>query len=269
MPVFYRIRTIPSVLLMLVFLLPSCRQPQEDEAEIIVTSPPEFVVDLFERRDAVDGHAEFGLLVESVATYDHANYALETAGQLADGAVEVRLIGVMAPDSGQGAPGPLRQFVPIGPLAEGEYPFMLMVGSAFSNEGRLKFAQGQYELSIDHPQGVDFRNRVLRSIPEGLIWGFVRTPDETSVPPALDFLQALKPLSAEPGIEPGFYSYFTLAGTGQISFHPSFGAGEPQAQTFVRRLTGSRAELQALLQAYRSQPNQPLEIRCWTTEGEL
>jgi hypothetical protein len=266
---FYRNRGFLSFLLILTVFFPACRVDPDEQPEIIVTADPEFTVDLFEQRDAADGHPTFGLLVESVKTYDVAGYRLDAGVQVSPGRIEVKFIGVQAPSDSLGDATPLRQFVPVGPLSDGEYEFILDVGTAITNRGKLNVQQGVYALSIEDPQGIDFQNRVMRTIPAGLIWGFARTPDEPSVQPALSFLDALKPISAEPGLEPGFYSYFTVAGSGHIFFHPSFTAGPPDAQIFVRRLTAPRADLQAVLQSFRSTPVHPLEIRCWTTEGEM
>lgn len=250
--------------------LPACRVQPGDEPDVVVTLPPEFIVDLYEQRDPLDGHATFGLWVETVKTdYPAANYRIETSVETAADGFTVRLLEVAAPDQPEGGPGPARAFVPVGLPADGAHRFTILLGNTLVNEGALTVAPGRYELALPQPEaGIDLQNRVLFSIPPGTVWGFALTPTEIQTPVANEFLLKIKDFTSEAGLAPGFYGYFTVAGTGQAFFHRSVLPGTP-AQFFVRRLTASPDALRGLLQNYRSSQQTPLEIRCWTTEGEL
>lgn len=261
-----------SVWLLLALLLasPSCRVQPDEEPDVVVTVEPEFIVDLYEQRDPTDGHPIFGLWVETVKTdYPASNYRIEASVEAASGSFTVRLLEVAAPDQPAGGPGPARAFVPIGLPVDGIYPFSIVLGNTLVNDGALTVAGGRYELALTEPEaGIDLQNRVLFSIPDATVWGFVLTPTEMQTPVANEFLLNIKDFTTEAALAPGFYGYFTVAGTGQAYFHRSVLPGVP-AQYFVRRLTASPDVLRGLLQGYRTSQQTPLEIRCWTTAGDL
>ncbi len=236
--------------------------------DVVFTIEPEFTVDLFEQRDASDGTPVFGLWVESMANYDCPGYGIEADVQVAGGKIDVTLLGVLRPTPCAGDSAPARQFLPIGNLPDGIYPFSLSLRDVVTNTGILTVANGHYELSLPAAQGVDVQAFVLEHLPDGTIWGYAATPNEQSEPVADNFIFDLKTLSSESGLAPGYYSYFTVAGTGEVFFHKQI-APAGAAQLFVRRLTATPNDLKLLLQNYRNSSQLPLNIKCWTTEGEL
>ncbi len=249
--------------------LTACAAPREEEPEIIVTFEPEFTVDLFEQRSDTDGTPEFGLWVESMQVYDCGNYGIVASVDLGAGSIDIRLEEIPFPDTCLGAPAPARGFVPIGALANGVYRFTLSLNPVIISEGSLSVQNGHYELALSREQGIDVQNRVLETLPANYVWGYVNTPSESDQPLADQYLQQLKPLTAEPALPPGFYSYFTVGGTGQYFFHRSI-APQGQHKPFLRRLPASTTDaLRNLLQVYRNDPGHPLEIRCFSTQGVL
>ena len=250
----------------LALALPACHKPVSTDPDVVVTLDPEFSVDLFEQRDAATGAATFGLWIESTQLFACDNYTIEGQAEVLAGTVSARLLAIRTPDTCVGAPGRAQGFVPIGPLADGEYPFKFSLNDAIVNVGTLRVQQGHYELAVPEPKAVDFRNRVLESIPDNLIWGFVSVPEETDVPVANQFFSHLKTISTVHQLQPGYYSYFTVTGTGQMFLHQSMGP-TPANLAFLRQLTGSKDELRALLQSYRTSPDHPLQLQCLTSWG--
>lgn len=266
-----QLRQSALFLALFILALGACRvRSGEEDPDLIVTAPPEFIVDLYEQRDAADGHATFGLWVETVKNdYTAANYRIETSVESGAGQITVRLLDVVAPDQPDGVPGPARVFVPLGDLADGTYAISIRLAETLVNNGTLRIENGHFELSLSGPAaGIDLQNRVLMHIPDTIIWGYVLTPTEIQHPAANAFLLNIKDLTAEPDLAPGYYGYFTVAGTGQVFFHRSV---EPQgsAQIFVRRLTAAPNALRGLLDTYRTDQQTPLTIRCWSTGGDL
>ncbi|MBK8966428.1 MAG: hypothetical protein IPM36_07065 [Lewinellaceae bacterium] len=248
--------------------LASCNAPLNEEPEIIVTLDPEFTVDLFEQRDAVDGAPVFGLWMESMKQFDCGNYNIEATVQVQAGAVVVELQEIRKPDTCLGAPGPAKGFLPVGNLANGTYQFSLSLSPVIRSEGTLRVQSGHYELSLPVQQGIDFQNRVLESIPDNYIWGYANTPAEPDQPVADQLVQHLKAFTLEPALMPGFYSYFTISGTGQYFFHRSI-APAGQHRPFLRRLPAGPDDVRDVLQGYRNGHGRPFEVRCLSTFGEL
>lgn len=245
----------------------SCQKGIGDET-VIVTTEPEFRVDLFEQRHPATGNPSFGLWIRSAETFTCSNYVIEGSVQTSSTEVKIQLDDVRKPDTCIGSAGPAQTFMAIGNLPLGTYHFFLSLGNAIENEGTLKVLSTGYELTVEHPQGVDFQNITLQKIPEGLVWGYVSTPDSLTNTVATDFLADLKNITTESDLLPGFYGYFTFSGTGLLALHPGFAPGGP-TQIFVRQLQAQPATLQQLLQQYRTAPQAPAQIRCLTTFGEL
>lgn len=249
--------------------LAGCYAPLDEEPEIIVTLKPEFTVDLFEQRDAIDGTPVFGLWVESMKQFACGNYQIEAAVQVNSGAISIEFQEIRTPDTCLGAPGPAKGFLPVGPLANGTYLFRLTLNSVIKNEGTLVVQNGHYALELPVQKGIDFQNRVLESIPGDYVWGYANAPAEQDLPVADQFVQQLKTLSLEPVLAPGFYGYFSVSGTGQYFFHRSI-APPGQHRPFLRRLAGTPDdEVRDLLQGVRNDPDRPLEVLCWSTFGKI
>lgn len=246
----------------------ACHAPKDDDSDVIFTLDPEFTMDLFEARDDATGAATFGVWVKSMATFACGNYRIEGAATLTADVVELRLEDIAAPDTCLGAPGPARGFIPIGALPDGVYRFRVLRNIPVVNEGTLRVQQGHYELTVAREQDIVFQNRVLETLPDGYIWGYALASVEADLPRADAFLADVKPLTAEPALPPGFYSYFSIAGTGQYYFHTSI-APEGQYRTFLRRFTGNPDALRSILKSYREAPAQALDIRCWSTSGRF
>lgn len=248
-------------------LLGACHKP-DNNPDIVVTFPPEFTVDLYEQRDAANGSPMFGLWVESTVVYDFSNYRIKAEAVVSSNAIAIEIQEVAKPDSGIGGPAPARGFVPIAVLGNGSYPFTISLHSLIVNEGTLTVQNGHYELSLPNAQGIDFQNRVLESLPDNYTWGYALAPAEPDVPAAEQFVASLKAVTSEPLLPPGYYGYFTVSGTGAYFFHKSIAPGT-QNRAFLRHTGNSPDAVRGLLQTVRADPGKPLQVKCYSTFGEL
>jgi hypothetical protein len=239
------------------------------EEEVLVTTDPEFRVDLFEQRKADDGSPVFGLWVESLKRYECAGVLLESSVEVSGGAIRVRLLGIRKPLPCVGDSATVRDFLPIGHLPDGVYAFTLSLGAdnLIENKGVLRVAAGHWDLSVPKPQGVVFQNVALERIPDGTVWGWAERPDANAAPVAAQFVADLKTLTDPIALAPGFYGYFTVSGTGAIAFHPNF-RPSVEADFFTRHFGSQASEVRGLVEAYRN-GQQALQVRCWTTLGEF
>jgi hypothetical protein len=254
-----------SSLLFFSLLLSACRDQHLADLPTVFELEPEFAIDLFEQRDPADGTAQFGLWVESMADCSCTGCAVVAEAEVQGNDISVRLLGIQEPVPCAGAPAQARAFVPIGPLADGEYRFSLSLRSAVTNTGTLQVAQGRCTLTLPDPQGVVFQNYVLEKMPDDMVWGYALTPDETSVLAAQNWIGDLKKITTDGGLAPGFYSYFTVSGNGAVFLHKNL-APQGAAQVFVRKLSAPPADLKSLLQTYRANA---LTLKCLTTRGEF
>lgn len=247
----------------------ACRRDEVEEPDIIVSVEPEFIVDLYEQRDTQGVPPRFGLWVESIAKYACPGYSIRTQTTLDGNVLSLQILEVEKPEVCVGDSSPARQFVPLGTLPQGSYTLTITLGEAGAlvSEGVLKVDTDVYELTMPETKGFDLQNRVLKVLPAQCLWGYVLTPQEMQTPVANQFVADLKTLTGEPVLEPGFYGYFTVSGSGQYFFHRSIAPPAGKNVPFLRSLTAPESALLSLLQGYRSNMAQPLDIRCWSSEG--
>lgn len=249
--------------------LPAC-QSGLDDPPLVVTVEPEFTLDAYEQRDSSNGLATRGLWVESRQKYDCAGYHILSEVRKIGQQIEVELLDVQRPADCTGLPSVASQFVPLGQLAAGSYPFRLTLGKTLVNEGTITVENDRFSLTILQPQGIEIQNFTAQHLPDALLWGYVAVPDEAANTAAHNFITDLKAITSEAILPPGFYSYFTVTGTGEVFFHSSIAPTVP-VFLFVRKLTVSPTELKNLLQDYRAVGSQqePLTVRCFSSFGEL
>lgn len=256
----------PILSLFAILLSVSACKVAEQSPDFIFTGEPEFTVDLYAERAADDGSERLGFWVESTKDFPAQGYGIAHSISLNGRQLTVIINGIVAPDSLQGLAAPARGFIPLPALADGEYSVDFKLADAVTNQGSLQIASGVFTLKMPDPQGLIFDQRILLHIPDGTIWGIAHTPEEPQQPIAMQFIQALKGITSENNLPPGFYGYFTVTGTGDFYFHKSV-APAHDATYFLRRRSAPLQSLDQLLVTYRS-AQAPIDIRCWTTEGE-
>ncbi len=265
-------RITRQIILLLCLLsgLSACHPDPNDDPPVVVTAEPEFRIDAYEQRDPGSGTAVFGLWVESMQLYDCPGYQIVSELRQSGQQIEMDLLDVLPPANCSGMPAPARQFVAIGQLAPGSYTLRLSLGKTIVNQGTLTVTNDQYTLHFTKPQGFEIQNYTARHLPDALVWGYVSVPDEAAAMAAQNFLADIKTITTDSGLAPGFYSYFTVSGTGEVFFHSSITPTGPSAM-FVRKLNAAPIALKNLLQNYRSGvgQQQPLAVRCFSTQGEF
>ncbi len=248
----------------------ACHPEQNDDPPVVFTVKPEFRIDAYEQRDANTGAAIFGLWVESMQVYDCSGYQVVTELRQNGQDLEIDLLNVVAPANCTGLPAPARQFVAIGQLTGGTYSLRLSLGKTVVNQGTLTVTGDRYALNFAQPQGFEIQNYTAQHLPDALLWGYVAVPNEAANTAAQSFISDIKNITSDSGLQPGFYSYFTVSGTGEVFFHSSIAPMGPVTM-FVRKLNAAPNELKNLLQNYRSGANQQeaLTVRCFSTLGEF
>ena len=245
----------------------SCKKETIEDPDVVISVDPEFLVDLFELRNPVDGSPELGFWVETISDYPCSEGTFLSQVLEQDGAFRLVLDEVVIPDSCPTTSGPVSDFVPLGELSSGVSPLTFSIASALNSQGELLLQEDVFEWVVDKEVGIEVLNRVVNRIPDGLIWGYAAPRTEQEVPKAHAFINDLKAISTDHNLPVGFYSYFTVTGTGLITPHRSFDGG---SHFFVRRISMDQLPaLEALLNAYRDTQQTPIELKCLSTYGEF
>lgn len=242
----------------------------EDDGTIIVKTPPEFNVDLFERRDDQTGEPQLGLWIESIQAYPCDQPIIEVSTAQQQQTIKVLIAGVRLPEPCSGGMQKASIFIPFGVLTAGIYDLQINVGanSLIQNIGKLQVETDKAVLQMPDARAINILNFVTNRIPDHYLWGYAAVPDEGSEPAADQFLVDLKKRSVDVALPPGYYSYFSVSGTGQVHLHSSIlpqGVHEP----FVRQFNGDLQPLRQIIEAARNSPDTPLPIYCQSTLGKI
>lgn len=253
----------------LVLFTGGCKPITSEDPDTVVTAKPEFTIDLYEQRDPANGAATFGIWIESIENYDCADPQIEASATVVGDLISVSILGVKMPSPCVADSVKARRFLAIGQISDGTYKFRLALGpvDAIVNEGTIAVSEGLYTLTLTNVQGIDIQEYVLRRIPESMVWGYASTPDATAQGAADQFLAQVKNVSSESLLPPGFYGYFTISGTNQLSLHKSIAPNAP-SESFVRKFDNFTL-LQNVITQFRFAPDKPLNIRCFSTMGEI
>jgi hypothetical protein len=257
-----------TLFLLLVLYMAGCKRnslPYGDD--VIVNVKPEFSIDLFEQRDDTNGTPVFGLWVESMEVFECDNYQIIHDKTQDAAAIKVMLQGIQKPQNCNPQTAKAKVFIPIGKLADGAYSLEIDLRDVVSNKGKLKVSQGNYSLEMPDPKGIVIGNYLVQAIPDQLFWGYIETPAEQAAQQANALLADLKSLSTSVSLSAGYYSYFTVSGSGAIFFNPALLPGTNHV-VFVRKMNTSPADIRKTLQTYRS-ASQPLVVKCFSTSGAL
>lgn len=263
---------LPLLLSLLSLLsLISCRKTSLDNDDaVVVNTPPEFNLDLFEQRDEQNGGAQLGLWIESAQTYPCDQPVLEVSVERLPQTIKVHIAGVRLPEPCLGGVSKARTFISFGALSDGIYNIQINVGAndLIKNEGTLHVEGNKTTLHMPDASAVNIMNFVTLRIPDHYLWGYAATPDEASEPAADQFLVDLKKRSADVALPPGYYSYFSVSGTGQVQLHNSV-LPNGTHEAFVRQFDGDLQPLREIIDAARNSPDAPLPIYCQTTLGKI
>jgi len=257
-----------TLFLLFVLSLIGCNQnslPYNDDP--IFNGKPEFSIDLFEQRDDTNGTPVFGLWVESIEIFDCDNYLIVSEKEQNGNKIRIVLRGIEKPQNCNAKTAKARRFIPVGNLADGEYQLEIDLRDVVSNKGKLTVIQGKYSLDMPDPKGIVIGNYLVQAMPDQLFWGYIETPIEQATQQANALLADLKSQSTTVNLPTGFFSYFTVSGTGAVFFNPSFSPATNHV-VFVRKMATSPSEISKTLQIYRS-ANQPLVVKCFSTSGAL
>ena len=232
-----------------------------------MNTAPEFSVDLYQTFTP-DSNV-LGLWVESFKVYPCEGHNIQYTLTRKGPDIQLTLLDVAAPTPCAGAPAVAKTWIPFGNLSAGKYNLSIRLGQngLIDNTGELLVGADRCELDIETQRGIRLQERFLQRISDGLVWGYIGADGSETQTQA--FNVALKNITEEPALTPGFYGYFIWGASGIANLHRSV---EPAgaAHVFVRRLqNGKAAQLRELLENFRSNSGgSPLQIRCWTDKGE-
>lgn len=151
------------------------------------------------------------------------------------------------------------------PLPGGYYPLRVDLQGTVSNDGQVVVTSDAYNVDLDKGGGIVLLRPELLRIPDETIWGYAYYEDEALQPAADEFLDSLQSISKGRVLRDGYYGYFTM-NKGALKFDNTVAPNS--ARTFSYWYDGEKAALVELLEEYRANYGEGLEVKIFNTLGE-
>ncbi len=248
----------------LLVLLTAC-QSENTEPDVNIDISDELRIELWEILDANQRMLE--LRVTTLEYLDCENYSISySLNQVGNSAV-ISINNILPPHECIPGRAPAANQIEMGYFPEGEYPIQLnLKNNEIINLGQLNVRSRYYELAMESDYGIYLPWKLLKNVPEDLVWGYLTMGDVADENAILeDFNNRLAPWTEDIGLSQGEYGYFKIEGGIARSIND-------QRETiteniFLLKQTGTRDELQTALDDLRSEFPSQVEIKVFLSDG--
>lgn len=241
----------------------SCNLSNRDK-DTVVKVNDEFSIDLFE---VLKDSRDLQFVVTTAEEQPCINNKIDFALHRKSGKILLDLIEILPASDCEHGPARISTAASIGHLIPGTYATQINLKNTIFNEGILQVTPDAIKLSMSTHNGFELVRRELRRIPDRLVWGYVAHNNQQLAPTADAFLAELNTLTEPQTLPKGYYSYFTINNdkVAVMSQTPPF----PFFKTFYRLSNWNINELKDLLQNYRTEYGEQLEIKLYTWNGQV
>lgn len=152
-------------------------------------------------------------------------------------------------------------------LMPGEYRLSMNIGEDLLNSGVLTFDGDMYSLEMYSTVGIRIGHSELNRIPEGVIWGSI-SGDQSISQLRQEFLTALSPLTSTTQLQEGYYGHFTIYHSDILNLTLTDDILYNFNHLFVYQLDGDISALQSVIDDFRAQHGDLINISCTTWKGD-
>jgi len=158
-------------LLFLGLFITSC-QPDEVSPEININISDELQIELWEVLDP--NQRELELRVSTLELLGCENYSISFSSYQTTNNSIISINNIVSPNECVTGQAPASSQVDLGQFSEGDHSIELnLKDSEITNLGLLKVRQNFYELEMESDHGIFLPWKVLNSVPEDLLWGYL------------------------------------------------------------------------------------------------
>lgn len=237
----------------------------KDDRDTVTQVEPEFNIDLFEELGQT---RNFQIKVQTIENQACTNNFIDFFSSRAGTRIFLDLNAIeQAGDCVVGSQ-PIDTVASYGFLGNGKYPVEITLKNTVVSEGKLEVTDESYHLSFDNKNGFEIIHEELLRVPARAIWGYVAYSNQEATAEADNFLRAIEDETQELILPEGYFGHFLIQDGQKLTL--------PQApqfsffKTFYREFDGSTADLEAILETWRSNHQAAeMEFKMFTWEGEV
>lgn len=253
---------------LLFFCLTAC-QPDDTTPDINIDISDELRIELWEILDANQRMLE--LRVSTLEELDCENYSIsfnlnQTASRSA-----VSINNILPPHECIPGTAPASNQIELGHFLEGDYAIELnLKNNDITNIGRLKIKPRFYELDMESDYGIYLPWKILKTVPEDLVWGYLTIEESADENTILDeFNTRITPWTETVGLSSGNYGYFNVENGTANEIKDQDQNETITNNLFLLKEVGVRTELKAALDDLRSEFGNQATIKVFSSDGSF
>ena len=258
------IRPYFYVLLFLGLFLTSC-QPDEVSPEININISDELQIELWEVLDRNQRMLE--LRVSTFEQLDCENYSIAFSSYQTINNSVISINNIVAPNQCVTGQAPATNQVDLGQFSEGDHSIELnLKDSEITNLGLLKVRENFYELEMESDHGIFLPWKVLNSVPEDLLWGYLTFEENADQEAIIEaFNTRMAPWIDNIILFDGEYGYFNVENRRAIAIKDR--QETISENLFVFKQAGPSVEIKAVLDGLRSDFSEQFKVRVLFSDG--
>jgi hypothetical protein len=251
-------------LLFLGLFITSC-QPDEVSPEININISDELQIELWEVLDP--NQRELELRVSTLELLGCENYSISFSSYQTTNNSIISINNIVSPNECVTGQAPASSQVDLGQFSEGDHSIELnLKDSEITNLGLLKVRQNFYELEMESDHGIFLPWKVLNSVPEDLLWGYLifeENADQVAIIEA--FNTRMAPWIDNIILFNGEYGHFNVENRRVIEIKDR--QKTISENLFVFKQTGPSIEIKAVLDDLRSDFSEQFSFRVLFSDG--
>ena len=241
-----------------------CNLESLDEPIIVSNVEKEFHLDLWEALWPNSRTSQ--LLIETIEDEACQNYTIAYQFNKSGSTLELSLNEIVSPEDCIDGEAPASSVVDFGALSEGIYELNIDLKNTVFSKGQLTITEDYYTINMDTEEGIIFVRRELLRVPDDLIWGYVGSEDAEFTAALEGFLADLQANTSSKTLTAGYYGYFSINQSRELVYS-TFPFPENQFQTFYYEYNGTEAELQEMIDNYRTTHGEDVTFKLYNAAG--
>ncbi|MCG8327048.1 MAG: hypothetical protein MI974_05145 [Chitinophagales bacterium] len=246
----------------IILIAGACNLSSLDDPIVVTDLENEFYLDLWEHLEPEGRFLEWRLRTIENAECEDASidYFYRNSG----GTIGLNINAIINPADCTPSEQPLSVYFAGGQLNNDVYPISIGVRDAVVNEGSLIVSDDSYRLSFSSLTGVVLLKRVLRRIPDPVIWGYIHTQHDSLQVAADEFMNNLETKTLPVSLKEGNYGYFSVDNEAVIIKHIHVPEG---ATMFAYEYIQDDDVLEGMITSLKEEHPNGIEVRIFNTKG--
>lgn len=254
------------VCLSLALAFSGCKLDNLNDPIIVPLIDKEFSLDLWQTLGA-NTPSNLELRMYTIENEDCLNTKILSNYNRTGRNISLTLYDILDPEVCDPGPAPATGVQSVTDASPDVYTLTIELQDVVSNGGTLTITDEAYQVVMDEENGISWLHTELRKIPENALWGYLvyTNPEEESR--IASFVDEINNLGSDLPLTTGYYGYFSVTDTGEITELKDAPVTNDLA-TITVKYTGEAAQIDQKVSDFLGTPgNETIELVLLDSDG--